>query len=170
MWNAARLPWLVLATAALLAACSDNTVPSAVSRVAASKADLERGKYLTKAADCVACHTSAEGAPFAGGYALQSPYGPIYGTNITPDKQTGIGSYTADDLFRVLHDGKTPSGKHLYAAMPYTSYRLLTRGRLGRDLRLPDVAAAGAAGKHTDRSEVALQLALDTGLLERALS
>jgi mono/diheme cytochrome c family protein len=127
MWNAARLPCLVLAAAALLGACSDNAVPSAASRAAASKANLERGKYLTEAADCVACHTSAEGAPFAGGYALQSPYGPIYGTNITPDKQTGIGSYTADDLFRALHDGRTASGKYLYAAMPYTSYRLLTR-------------------------------------------
>ena len=122
-----RLRRLVLVAATLLAACSDNAAPSAGSGATANKADLERGKYLTRAADCIACHTSADGAPFAGGYALKSPYGVIYGTNITPDKQTEIGNYTADDLYRVLHDGGTPSKKHLYPAMPYTSYRLLTR-------------------------------------------
>ena len=112
-----RLRRLVLVAATLLAACSDNAAPSAGSGATANKADLERGKYLTRAADCIACHTSADGAPFAGGYALKSPYGVIYGTNITPDKQTGIGNYTADDLYRVLHDGRTPSKKHLYPAM-----------------------------------------------------
>ncbi|ALS63267.1 cytochrome c [Pandoraea norimbergensis] len=87
---------------------------------------VARGKYLARAADCAACHTSADGAPFAGGVPLKSPFGTFYGTNITPDKSNGIGNWTADDFYRALHDGKAPD-KVLYPAMPYTSYRQMTR-------------------------------------------
>lgn len=87
---------------------------------------IARGKYLARAADCAACHTSADGAPFAGGVPLKSPFGTFYGTNITPDKTNGIGGWTADDFYRALHDGVAPD-KALYPAMPYTSYRQMTR-------------------------------------------
>ncbi|MFC6313942.1 c-type cytochrome, partial [Paraburkholderia dipogonis] len=87
---------------------------------------LARGRYLVKAADCAACHTTADGAPFAGGVKLASPFGTFYGTNITPDKDHGIGNWSADDLYKALHDGVTPD-KQLYPAMPYTSYRQLSR-------------------------------------------
>jgi len=87
---------------------------------------VARGKYLARAADCAACHTSADGAPFAGGVPLKSPFGTFYGTNITPDKTNGIGNWTAADFYRALHDGKAPD-KVLYPAMPYTSYRQMTR-------------------------------------------
>ncbi|MFJ2993845.1 c-type cytochrome [Pandoraea sp. NPDC087047] len=87
---------------------------------------ITRGKYLARAADCAACHTSAQGAPFAGGVPLKSPFGTFYGTNITPDKTNGIGGWTADDFYRALHDGVAPD-KTLYPAMPYTSYRQMTR-------------------------------------------
>ncbi|MGE8489921.1 MAG: c-type cytochrome, partial [Paraburkholderia nemoris] len=87
---------------------------------------LARGRYLVKAADCAACHTTVEGAPFAGGVKLASPFGTFYGTNITPDKDHGIGNWSADDLYKALHDGVTPD-KQLYPAMPYTSYRQLSR-------------------------------------------
>ncbi|HSC83651.1 MAG TPA: cytochrome c [Pseudomonas sp.] len=94
---------------------------------AADSEQVERGRYLANAADCAACHTAEGGAEFAGGLPLDSPYGIIYGTNITPDKQHGIGNYSADDLFLVLTEGKRPDGAQLYPAMPYTSYRLITR-------------------------------------------
>ncbi|SFV00296.1 Cytochrome c, mono-and diheme variants [Polaromonas sp. YR568] len=121
---------LLLAAAALLAGCGKpEPVNPAVTGVPASmaKADqVTRGRYLAKAADCAACHTAADGAPFAGGFELASPFGNFYGTNITPDKEHGIGKWSADDFYRALHDGVAP-GKQLYPAMPYTSYRGMTR-------------------------------------------
>lgn len=90
------------------------------------KADKGRGEYLMRASDCMACHTNEGGTPFAGGRAIQSPMGTIWTTNITPDKETGIGNYTLDDFRAVLYDGVTPDGTHLYPAMPYENYRKLT--------------------------------------------
>ncbi|WP_416233080.1 cytochrome c [Castellaniella sp.] len=87
---------------------------------------LARGKYLAQAGDCAACHTSADGAPFAGGVPIPTPFGTIYGTNITPDKDYGIGDWSSADFYKVLHDGIAPDHP-LYPAMPYTSYRGLTR-------------------------------------------
>jgi mono/diheme cytochrome c family protein len=93
----------------------------------ASAAEIARGKYLGQAADCAACHTAAGGAPYAGGLPMQSGFGTIYATNITPDSEYGIGHWTADDLWRALHDGVARGGRHLYPAMPYTSYRGMAR-------------------------------------------
>jgi mono/diheme cytochrome c family protein len=92
-------------------------------------ADLvARGEYLTRAADCAACHTVPGGGPFAGGLAFKLPMiGTIYSTNITPDKDTGIGTWSDDDFVRALHDGIGKGGKHLYPAFPYPSYALMTR-------------------------------------------
>ncbi|WP_144137477.1 c-type cytochrome [Paraburkholderia sp. BCC1884] len=129
-----RRALLLLGTALALSACGQHDDAGAA-RVAAAAAlgpqataadPLARGRYLVKAADCAACHTTAEGAPFAGGVKLASPFGTFYGTNITPDKEHGIGNWSADDLYKALHDGVTPS-KQLYPAMPYTSYRQLSR-------------------------------------------
>ncbi len=105
---------------------STPSTPSASPAPSASSELIARGKYLARAADCAACHTSADGAPFAGGVPLKSPFGTFYGTNITPDKTNGIGSWTADEFYRALHDGVAPD-KTLYPAMPYTSYRQMTR-------------------------------------------
>src|SRR5689334_18251173 len=88
---------------------------------------VARGKYLAAAADCAACHTAPGGAPFAGGLAMQSGFGTIYATNITPDPDNGIGRWTAEDFWRALHDGVRRDGQQLYPAMPYTSYRGMTR-------------------------------------------
>ncbi|MGB4073900.1 cytochrome c [Pseudomonas sp.] len=98
-----------------------------VAAQAVDKQLIERGKYLARAADCVACHSIEGGAEYAGGLPLESPFGTIYGTNITPDKQHGIGEYTADDFYRAVTEGEKPDGTQLYPAMPYTSYRLLKR-------------------------------------------
>ncbi|MET3130205.1 mono/diheme cytochrome c family protein [Oxalobacteraceae bacterium GrIS 1.11] len=92
----------------------------------AAAEQIKRGRYLTKAADCAACHTSANGAPFAGGVELAAPFGTFYGSNITPDKQYGIGKWSADDFYRALREGVTPQ-RRLYPAMPYTSYRSMPR-------------------------------------------
>ncbi|MFL5280972.1 MAG: c-type cytochrome [Rhodopila sp.] len=88
---------------------------------------VARGKYLAAAADCAACHTAPSGAPFAGGVPMQSGFGTIYATNITPDPDEGIGRWSAEDFWRALHDGVRRDGRQLYPAMPYTSYRGMTR-------------------------------------------
>lgn len=98
----------------------------AASGSASADADLiARGEYLTKAADCVACHTTKDGKPFAGGLAFKTPMGTLYSPNITPDKATGIGSWTDEEFLRALHEGKGKNGENLYPAFPYTSYTLL---------------------------------------------
>lgn len=98
-----------------------------VQKVEASAQQLAHGRYLTDAADCAACHTAPGGAPFAGGVALASPFGTIHGTNITPDPEHGIGRYTADDFHHALTRGEARDGHQLYPAMPYVSYRTITR-------------------------------------------
>ncbi|MFT8736445.1 MAG: cytochrome c [Zymomonas mobilis] len=83
---------------------------------------VQKGEYLAKAADCVACHTAPNGKPFAGGLAITSPMGNIVSTNITPDSETGIGHYSEADFTRALQRGIRKDGGHLYPAMPYTAY------------------------------------------------
>ncbi len=90
------------------------------------EANASAGKRLAIASDCVACHTTPGGKPFAGGYPLNSPMGVIYSTNITPSKTAGIGNYTQEQFARAVRDGVTPDGTHLYPAMPYTSYSKIT--------------------------------------------
>ena len=98
-----------------------------VQRVQASAHQLALGHYLLDAADCAACHTAPGGAPFAGGVPLHSPFGTIYGTNITPDPDHGIGRYTADDFRHAMTRGEARDGHQLYPAMPYVSYKSMTR-------------------------------------------
>jgi mono/diheme cytochrome c family protein len=88
---------------------------------------VARGKYLAEAADCAACHTAPGGAPFAGGLPMQTGFGTIYATNITPEPDDGIGRWSAEDFWRALNDGVRRDGQQLYPAMPYTSYRGMTR-------------------------------------------
>jgi mono/diheme cytochrome c family protein len=96
-------------------------------QVQAGAPQLALGRYLVDAADCAACHTASGGAPFAGGVPLHSPFGTIYGTNITPDPEHGIGRYTADDFHHALTRGEARDGHQLYPAMPYVSYQSMTR-------------------------------------------
>jgi mono/diheme cytochrome c family protein len=94
----------------------------------ASAALVARGEYLTKAADCVACHTVPDsGKPFAGGVAFKLPFGTLYSTNITPDPTHGIGAYSDEDFVRAVREGVRRDGQHLYPAFPYTSYTALSR-------------------------------------------
>ncbi|MFY1663597.1 c-type cytochrome [Pseudomonas sp. Pseu.R1] len=83
---------------------------------------IEKGRYLADAGDCTACHTAKGGKPFAGGLPIASPIGTLYSSNITPDKASGIGSYTLDDFDRALRHGIAANGNSLYPAMPYPAY------------------------------------------------
>jgi mono/diheme cytochrome c family protein len=87
---------------------------------------VERGEYLTRAADCVVCHTAPGGEPFAGGRAFVLPFGTMYSTNITPDAETGIGAYTDADFLNAVHKGVGRGGVKLYPAMPDASYTYMS--------------------------------------------
>jgi len=87
---------------------------------------VERGKYLAEAADCMACHTSQGGKDYAGGLGIRLPFGALYSTNITPDKETGIGSYSDQDFLNAVQRGIRRDGARLYPAMPFTSYTYMT--------------------------------------------
>jgi mono/diheme cytochrome c family protein len=88
---------------------------------------IERGRYLATLADCAACHTAPGGKPFAGGLALQTPFGTILAPNITPDRDTGIGNWSDDEFVAAMHDGRGRDGIRLYPAMPYPAYTKMTR-------------------------------------------
>ncbi|WP_454624629.1 c-type cytochrome [Bradyrhizobium cenepequi] len=87
---------------------------------------VERGEYLAKAADCMVCHTKPGEKEFAGGLAFKLPFGTLYSTNITPDKETGIGNYSDQDFLNAVQRGKRHDGAMLYPAMPYPSYTYMT--------------------------------------------
>jgi mono/diheme cytochrome c family protein len=88
---------------------------------------IARGEYLARAGDCTACHTAPEGRLFAGGRAMPTPFGTLYTSNITPDPETGIGKWTADEFYKTMHSGRFPDGGLIYPAMPFASYTKVTR-------------------------------------------
>jgi len=100
--------------------------PTGVPAELKSASLIERGEYLTRAADCVVCHTAEDGVPFAGGRAFVLPFGTMYSTNITPDVETGIGSYTDANFLDAVHKGIGRGNTKLYPAMPYASYTYMS--------------------------------------------
>ena len=121
---------LAIALAATLAAAYGiaRTTPSWFAPRQPAQVDIHdpaliaQGQYLSRAADCAACHTAPGGKPFAGGLGMQTPMGTIYSTNITPDPDTGIGAYDYADFERAVRRGIRHDGQPLYPAMPYASY------------------------------------------------
>jgi len=89
-------------------------------------AQIERGRYLAIAGNCASCHTTAEGGFLAGGLPFETPFGRIYSTNITPDRGTGIGAWSADEFFASMRYGERPGGEHLYPVFPYTAFTRIT--------------------------------------------
>jgi len=86
-----------------------------------------RGRYLAILGDCAGCHTPPHGKDFSGAVSFNAPFGTIYSTNITPDRQTGIGGWSEKDFYRALHDGVAPGPTHLYPALPYVYFARITR-------------------------------------------
>ena len=85
------------------------------------------GAYLTRAGNCMGCHTAKGGVPFAGGRRISTSFGTFVTPNITPDKETGIGDWNQDEFWQALHEGKSRDGRLLYPAFPYTEYTKVTR-------------------------------------------
>jgi mono/diheme cytochrome c family protein len=127
--------WLVLIPAPMAFANGSTVVlsdyaganPTGVPQELAQADPIKRGEYLAHAADCIACHTAPGVEAYAGGVAFNLPViGTMYSTNITPDKETGIGNYTDQQFLDALHKGIRRDGALLYPAMSYTSYTYMT--------------------------------------------
>lgn len=115
-----------LAVSVLLAGCLSHTVRAGTDTQNFSQ--IERGRYLTVVGDCAACHTQPGSTQaFAGGRPIETPFGNVLASNITPDPDTGIGDWSDDDFVSALKDGIGRDGKHLYPAMPYTYFTKITR-------------------------------------------
>lgn len=102
---------------------SDQPAPPVVN----TAEQIERGAYLARAGNCMGCHSARGGQSYAGGRAIPTPFGSIYASNITPDTETGIGSWTSQDFWRAIHNGKSKDGHFLYPAFPYPNYTKLSR-------------------------------------------
>ncbi len=92
----------------------------------ADAAEIAHGEYLARVGDCVACHTASGGKPFAGGQMMESPFGKIASSNITPDPDTGIGKWTEAQFYAALHKGIAADGSYIYPAMPYQWFTKVT--------------------------------------------
>ncbi|MFO1194289.1 MAG: cytochrome c [Rhodoferax sp.] len=100
---------------------------AAVPPAPVSAQQIERGAYLARAGNCAGCHTRRGGAPYAGGRAIDTPFGTVHAGNLTPDVQTGLGAWSAADFWRALHHGRSRDGRLLLPVFPYTSTTRVTR-------------------------------------------
>jgi mono/diheme cytochrome c family protein len=123
---------LLLVAALLIAAVlfmnlRDESPRSAQPAPLPSAEQISRGAYLALAGNCGGCHTAPGGAPYAGGRGVATPFGTVMAPNLTPDQKTGIGSWSADDFWRALHNGRSRDGRLLYPAFPYPNTTRITR-------------------------------------------
>ncbi|HEY0146253.1 MAG TPA: cytochrome c [Methylovirgula sp.] len=112
--------WFALLIAQAQFSFAETPTPPQTSLVA-------KGEYLARAGDCIACHTTPGDKLFAGERAMLTPFGTLYTSNITPDPETGIGNWTADQFYGAMHTGRFPDGGLMYPAMPFGSYTKVTR-------------------------------------------
>lgn len=125
-----RVRWWLLLGLALLATAMGvwwwQAGPSRTSQPAGGglpPADLvAQGAYLARAGNCMVCHTPTGAPPYAGGRAIETPFGTVYTSNLTPDRETGIGNWTSVDFWRAMHEGRSRDGRLLVPAFPYTSF------------------------------------------------
>ncbi|RZI88860.1 MAG: c-type cytochrome, partial [Variovorax sp.] len=99
-----------------------SIAPVAFSAPVYSEATIERGRTLAALGDCVVCHTAPGGTPNAGGRAMDTPFGTLYTTNLTPDTATGLGAWSFTAFQRAMREGISRDGHHLYPAFPYTAF------------------------------------------------
>ena len=125
---AAGIAVLAIAAVAWLAVHDGSPDGGGRTAVAAGDAALvARGEYLVRAGSCAGCHSERGGVAFAGGRAIDTPFGAIYSPNLTPDAATGLGAWSADDFWRALHNGRSRDGRLLYPAFPYPNYTRMAR-------------------------------------------
>ena len=99
----------------------------AIETLQSTPALVQRGEYLARVGNCMACHTTQGGAPFAGGRGIETPFGVVHSSNLTPDRARGIGSWTSAEFWRAMHHGRSKDGRLLVPAFPYPNYTQVTR-------------------------------------------
>jgi mono/diheme cytochrome c family protein len=126
-----RVLWALLAVGVLVAAVwalnLRGEAPLAATQVNATPELIARGEYLARAGNCMGCHTARGGSAYAGGRGIETPFGTVYSSNLTPHPATGIGAWSPDHFWRALHNGRSRDGRLLYPAFPYPNYTLVTR-------------------------------------------
>jgi mono/diheme cytochrome c family protein len=100
---------------------------TATAQATPSPETLDKGRYLIQAGNCMACHTARGGVPMSGGRAIETPFGSVYSSNLTPDPATGIGLWNAQHFWRAMHHGRSRDGRLLVPAFPYNHTTLITR-------------------------------------------
>jgi mono/diheme cytochrome c family protein len=120
---------LVLAALALVAMNlrGEDKLSDTPAAFNATPAQVERGRYLALAGNCAGCHTVRGGAPYAGGLGIATPFGTVFASNLTPEPDAGIGSWSAAHFWRALHNGRSKDGHLLYPAFPYPNFTHVTR-------------------------------------------
>jgi len=121
---------LVLAIGVVVDNWGDLALPAKAAPVAWVKdpqAQIEQGRYLALAGNCMACHTTRGGTPLAGGRRIDTPFGGVYSSNLTPDPDTGLGRWTAQDFWQAMHLGRSKSGRLLTPAFPYNHTSVVNR-------------------------------------------
>lgn len=99
---------------------------TAAERPAFSHDTIEKGRILASAGYCANCHTVKGGAPYAGNYPLNTGFGTIYASNITPDPETGIGTWSPEAFRRAMREGVSRDGSHLFPALPFDHFTKMT--------------------------------------------
>lgn len=123
------LALLVLAALAIVALNlrGEDELPEVPAAFTATPAQVERGRYLALAGNCAGCHTMRGGASYAGGLGIETPFGTVHASNLTPHDGAGIGRWSAAHFWRALHNGRSMDGRLLYPAFPYPSFTHITR-------------------------------------------
>lgn len=131
LWAALGLVLIVAALGAAVWALNvrgESPIPADdAAPFVATPQQVERGAYLARAGNCAGCHTARGGAAYAGGLAIETPFGTVFSSNLTPDPATGLGRWSAAHFWRAMHHGRSMDGRLLYPAFPYTDYTLVTR-------------------------------------------
>lgn len=105
----------------------EDSLRDGLGETAPTVEQADRGAYLARVGNCMTCHTDRGGAAYAGGRAIETPFGTVYSSNLTPDVQTGIGGWSSDQFWRALHNGRSRDGRLLYPAFPYPNYTMVRR-------------------------------------------
>jgi mono/diheme cytochrome c family protein len=105
----------------------EDALPEQAEAFNTTPQQVERGRYLALAGNCAGCHTTRGGQPYAGGLPLETPFGTIYSSNLTPDTQAGIGGWSSAHFWRAMHNGRSKDGRLLYPAFPYPNFTKVTR-------------------------------------------
>jgi len=132
-----HLGWTLLILVLLLSAAAggivalnlrgEDPLPEQAEAFNATPQLIERGRYLALAGNCAGCHTTRGGQPYAGGMPIETPFGTVYSSNLTPDAQNGIGSWSSAHFWRAMHNGRSKDGRLLYPAFPYPNFTQVTR-------------------------------------------